>query len=137
MSNNWGDMLEGLLEGDLLRLLGEWNISLGDIQPNLRFPDGELDLVAANGEEMVAIEAKTTLRQDDIDDFLERLKRFKRNPARGYNDKIIYGGVGFIKGHKEVIKYAEKKGLLVIRCTGGDKNISTIVNSKGFRPRKI
>ena len=45
--------------------------------------------------------------------------------------------IGFIKGHKEVIKYAEKKGLLVIRCTGGDKNISTIVNSKGFRPRKI
>ena len=137
LSKVWGNMVENLIAGGLLKLLKKWKIKVERVQPRFKFFDGEFDLVAINGEEMVIIEVKSTLTKKKIDDFLEQLEKYKQNPPKEYRGKIIYAGVGFLDARKGAIEHGKEKGLFVIQGLGGENAVSTIVNSEGFRPRKI
>ena len=137
LSRGWGDMVEKLIAGGLKNILAKWKIKVQRVQPNFQFLDGEFDLVTINGKEMVIIEVKTFLRKKDVDHFLKQLDKYMNNPPDEYRDKIIYAGVGFLNASKEAIIHAEEKGLFVIKGLGGENSVSKIINSKGFRPRKI
>lgn len=60
---------------------------------------------------------KTTLKNDDIDYFIEKLGKFKET-FRTFSGKKVFGAVAFLKAQSNVRAYAEKKGLLVIKATG-------------------
>ena len=89
-----------------------------------------MDLLATNGEEAVAVEVKTTLRPSDVDRFLELLGH---PPLLRYvGPKRLYGAVAYLQQHQGTARYAERKGLFVIRATG---NSASIVNPPEFLPR--
>ena len=149
-NNKWGRFLENLLEGDLVKLLKDWNIGVERTLPRVtvKRADGtiaaEYDLVAVNGKEIVVVEVKTTLEKDAVGHFVEKLGDFK-NQFPEHGDKSLYGAVAYMSikekdyskefRHGNASDLAQEFGLFLIKSPGGGpKDVSTIVNKKGFKP---
>ena len=139
-NNKWGAFMEGLVKGDIVRLLNEWNIQVEKVMPRVKIRrkdntiKNEYDLIVVNGSEIVVIEVKTTLSAEKLNVFMDKMVRFKKNFPE-YSDKNIYGGVAYIEADGESAKNAEQEGLFVIEAPGGPTSVSTIVNGQGFKPK--
>ena len=134
-TGQWGKLMEALVRGDLIKLLNDRSIEVNSLSKEhervLNGKQYEFDIIAINGEEVVAVEVKTTLKLKDVDKFIRKLRVFKEAFPE-YGDKKIYGSVAYLKANQGADKNAEKKGLFVIRATGSS---SSITNPKNFRPR--
>ena len=134
-TSQWGALMESLVEGDLVPLLQARGITVRYTHTRMRGRRNgehyEFDILAENGEEVVVVEVKTTLRAEDVAQFLEKLGKFTEY-APGYQGKKIYGAVAYIKADTSVQVHAERQGLFVIRATG---NSASIINDAGFVPR--
>ena len=135
---HWGTLMETLVEGDLIKLLKEKKIPVEQTAQNLKGKwegkEWEIDILAINGNEVVVVEVKTTLTVSYVKNFIKNiLKNFTvLNPL--YKGKTIYGAVAYLKANQSSHTYAEKEGLFVIKATGSS---SSIINRKGFRPKKF
>ncbi len=134
-AGQWGKLIEALVQGDLIALLNQRGIEVDQLFTNLQreLDDRrwEIDVIAANGDEVVAVEVKTTLKVRDVDHFLDTLRAFTRiMPA--YADRRIYGAVAYLKADESSDQYAERRGLFVVRATGSS---ASITNRADFRPR--
>ena len=142
----WGMLVESLVEGDLIKQLKKRNIHVygvgqripgcmhtTDSQGRKQQKHCEIDLIAKNGKEIVAVEVKTSLNKKDVDKFLETLKLFTQYWP-GYKDNTVYGAVAYLRVQSGAEVYAEKKGLFVIRATGDS---SSIVNRPNFKPKNF
>ena len=134
-NSQWGKLMEALVEGDLLKLLKQKGITVKDTTMNMKGQhkgeDWEIDILASNGEEVVLVEVKTTLKVQHVDDFLYKLKKFTIWKPKYKGDKM-YGAVAYLKEAQSSAKYAEKQGLFVIRATGSS---SSIINKQNFKPK--
>ena len=133
-TSQWGRLVESFVEGDLVKLLRQRGVEVETVAARLRLECGpgerEVDLLATNGEEAVAVEVKTTLRPPAVDRFLDLLT----HPPllRHVRGRRLYGAVAYLREHQGSPRYAARKGLFVIRATGSS---ASIVNPSGFRPR--
>ncbi|MCX6154832.1 MAG: hypothetical protein NT007_11810, partial [Candidatus Kapabacteria bacterium] len=91
----------------------------------------EFDIIAENGNEIVVVEVKTTLRPRDIKEFLDELKIFKQILPK-YKDNIVYGALAYLQEDSNCSTLAEKKGLFTIRAKGKSAWIS---NQEDFKPK--
>jgi len=134
-TSQWGKLVESLVEGDLIKLLKEKNIrverTLQRVKGNHKGQNFEYDIIAVNGNEIVIVEVKTTLRPQDVNEFHEKLWKAKKYMPE-YNDKVIYGGMAFITADGSSGRMAEKQGFFVIKATGSS---SAIVNETDFKPK--
>ncbi|RLD59712.1 MAG: hypothetical protein DRJ05_06030 [Bacteroidetes bacterium] len=135
-TSQWGKLIESLVEGDLINVLAAWGISVNDTSErrkgNRNGENFEFDIIAHNGEEIVFVEVKTTLRPEDVVDYQETMKKVKTYLPE-YANKTIYGAMAYLKADGHADRMAEKKGFFVIRATG---NSAAITNREGFKPRK-
>lgn len=134
-TSQWGKLVESLVEGDLVKLLREKGLQVERTFQRVRGNhDGEnyeYDIIAANGDEIVVVEVKTTLRVEDVNDFHRKVWKAKQYMPE-YAGKKIYGGVAFITTEGSSDRMAEKLGFYVIRATGSS---SSIVNKQDFSPK--
>jgi len=134
-TSQWGKLIESLVEGDLVRLLNKRGIkverTIQRAQGNRNGENFEYDIIALNGSEVVIVEVKTTLRQNDIDHFHEKLWKLKTYMPE-FKDKKVFGAVAYITADGSSNRMAENLGLFVIRATGSS---SSIVNKKDFQPK--
>ena len=134
-TSQWGKLMESLVEGDLIGLLTGCGIAVHSIHPRVygrrNGTHYEFDIVAGNGDEVVVVEVKTTLKSEQVTEFLEKLQRFTVYEPL-YRGKRIYGAVAYLKADSSVTLYAERQGLFVIRATGSS---ASIVNDEEFVPR--
>ncbi len=134
-TSQWGKLVESLVEGDLIKLLNKKGIDVEcttqRVKGNHEGQNFEYDIIAENGNEIVIVEVKTTLRPPDVKDFHERLWKAKKYLSR-YKDKKIFGAMAFITTDGAAERMAEKLGFFVIKATGSS---SSIVNSSGFKPK--
>ena len=134
-TSQWGKLMESLVEGDLIGLLSGCGIAVHSIHPRVygrrNGTHYEFDIVAGNGDEVVVVEVKTTLKSEQVTEFLEKLQRFTVYEPL-YQGKRIYGAVAYLKADSSVTLYAERQGLFVIRATGSS---ASIVNDEEFVPR--
>ena len=134
--NKWGKLMEVLIQGSLLKLLNQIGIKVKKVIPNYEGIRAkqvrEYDLVAINGREIVVVETKATLTKQDVDDFLEKIKSFKKFCSE-FKHLTGHGGVACFKSAKRVLEYAEEQGLLVIQVLGNDNAV--LVNKQGFKPK--
>ena len=141
-NTKWGEFLENLVEGDLIRLLNKCGVQVSLILPRVKYvrPDNsigaEYDLIAINGSEVVVFEIKTTLGVKDVYGFIERLKKVKDHFPK-YSDKKIYGGMAYMKADGDSSKEADEKGLFLIKAPGGANQVSTLTNSDNFVPESF
>ena len=91
----------------------------------------QYDIVAANDEEVVVVEVKTTLRAADVTQFLDKLRKFTYR-TRVYRGNRVMGAVAYLRVGQSADVYAERQGLYVIRATGSS---ASIINGTGFQPR--
>ena len=135
-TSQWGKLMESLVEGDLVDLLTQRGIPIADTTTRLKGKraDGgnyEFDIIAHNGEEMVVVEVKTTLKPQDVEDFLERLRQMKQWIPR-YAQNRIYGAVAWLTADAGAERMVENRGLFSIRATG---HSASIQNAPSFTPR--
>ena len=134
-NNKWGNFVESLVEGDLVKLLQDRKIDvIGVAKEHKRTIDGkdyEIDIIAINGQEIVAVEVKTTLEKIDVDKFVKKLKVFK-DYFKEYTNRKIYGCVAYLRENQGSAGYSQKQGLLVIRATGSS---ASIINKEEFKPK--
>ena len=134
-TTQWGKLMETLVEGDLLKLLKQKNITVTSTTMNMKVQhqgeNWEIDILASNGEEMVMVEVKTTLSLRDVKDFIKKLNTFTSWKSIHKKEKM-YGAVAYLKANHGSTQYAEKQGLFVIRATGSS---SSIINKKNFKPK--
>ena len=134
-NGQWGKLIEALVKGDLIALLNRRGIEVHHTSTNLERNFGgrtwEIDIVAVNSSELVAVEVKTTLKVRNVDHFLDTLRSFTEIMPE-YAGRKVYGAVAYLKADESSDKYAEGQGLFVIRATGSS---ASITNRGDFRPR--
>ncbi|MCA1915735.1 hypothetical protein [Methanospirillum hungatei] len=134
-TSQWGKLIESLVDGDIIRILNQRGIAVTDIIKRRSGKrdgvDYEFDIIAINGTDIVIVEVKTTLRPEDVRDFIKKLKMAKIWMPE-YSDKRVYGAVAFLTEDTGTASMAEKKGLFVMRATGDS---ASIINSDTFIPK--
>ncbi len=90
-----------------------------------------VDLAVRNTTEMVLIECKSKLSEDDVNNRLERLSKFKKYFPE-YADKKLMGALAAMVIPDNVGRYAYKKGLFVMAQSG---EVITILNDENFETK--
>jgi hypothetical protein len=131
-TSQWGRLIESLVEGDLVGLLNRYGIPVNTVSERTKGSyqgkNFEFDLVARNGEEVVIVEVKTTLRPADVKHFTNKLAQAK-TWMPGIRHNTLYGAMAYLKQDANAADMAMNKGLLVIRATGDS---ASIINEPGF-----
>lgn len=91
----------------------------------------EIDLLVVNDKDTVAIECKSNLSIDDVNEHLERLGKIKRLIPR-YKENRILGAVAGMIIPANVVSYAIRKGLYVI---GQNVEHLELQNDASFRAK--
>jgi hypothetical protein len=134
LTTRWGHFVENLVEPSVVRLFQERGIEVQETARRLKSQrpglQMEIDILAIDGEVAVAIEVKSRLSRQDVDDFLTRLGQFKQAFPH-FRSFDIYGAVAGIEIDEGVDLYAYQRGLFVIKQTG---DTVTIANDVAFRP---
>jgi hypothetical protein len=134
LTTRWGRFVEELVEPAVLRLFQEKGIDVKEIYPRARVKRQgiamEIDILAVDDNDLVLVECKSRLSRDDVDEFLEKLTRFKIAFPHYKNDQA-YGAVAGIEINEGIERYAYKKGLFVIKPSG---DTVIIANDADFQP---
>ena len=102
-NGQWGKLMEALVKGDLVALLNRRGIEVDHLSTNVERNYGgrrwEIDILAVNSAELVAVEVKTTrTKVRDVDHFLE------------YAAHAAYGAVAYLKANESADAYADATG---------------------------
>jgi len=134
-TTQWGRLIESLVSGSLIDLLRQHKIPVDDVSTrvngNRQGYSYEFDIIAHNGEAIVIVEVKTTLRPDDVREFLDKLQNAKTLMPR-YRDNVIYGAVAWLQADAGAERMAINRGLFSIRAVGDS---ASVTNAPDFEPR--
>ena len=96
LGNRLGEFVEEAVRPSAVRLFRECGIDVHEVQQNIVAKRGgeslELDLLVINEKDAVAIECKSNLSIDDVDEHLVRLDKIKRLLPR-YKENRVLGAV--------------------------------------------
>lgn len=141
LGDTFGRFAEEQVRADLITKFDNWGISVHYLANHVVIRNQqneyayEVDILMYNSKYVVAIEVKNTLKADHIDEHLERMKKMQElPPLPNLQGKILLAGVaGMIVG-EGVDKYAENKGLFVLKPSGD--TIKIVNNKKTFKPKE-
>jgi hypothetical protein len=126
LGNRLGDFIEDAVRPAAVRLFRERGVEVHEVHQNIRSQRGgeglELDLLVVNDQDVVAIECKSNLSLDDVNEHLKRLEKLKRLLPK-YADSRVFGAVAAMVIPDNVAQYAYRKGLYVIGQNGGHLDI--------------
>ena len=142
LTDSWSDFVEGMVRPNLIDLFLKRDIIFERIYPNIKEKRNnqlfyEIDLLVVNSEYILAVEIKTKLNTQGVKNHLERLEKIQEQPPRdfkkGFEGKILIGAIAGMKSDEEAEKYAQRKGLFVLRPKGENMEI---INNKQFLHKK-
>jgi len=135
LGNRLGDFIEDAVRPAAVRLFQGRGIAVHEVQQNVTLQRGEegleIDLMVVNDSEAVAVECKSNLKIDDVNEHLDRLAKLKRLLPRYAGFKVM-GAVAAMVIPDNVARYAASKGLFVIGQIGEDL---VIRNDEDFMPK--
>jgi RecB family endonuclease NucS len=137
MDRNWGKLVESLVKPSVAAQFRKRGIPIiGSGQRVEREIGGEtieIDILLTDGDSVVAVEVKTKLTVEHVNEHIEKhLKPFRRFFPE-YRDKKVYGAVAYIHLEENADRYAYKNGLFVL--TFDVKNMVRIKNDSKFIPK--
>ena len=134
LTGKWGKFVEGLVTPAAVRMFKERGIEVSELHTRSKAQrngeEMEIDVLLENEEYVVAIEVKSTLKVEDVNEHIEDLRRLRQFFPRFKEQKLI-GAVAGIVIEEEADKYAYRKGLFVITQTG---EMVKILNDEKFKP---
>ncbi|NEX16042.1 MAG: DUF3782 domain-containing protein [Halochromatium sp.] len=135
--NRLGDFVQEMVRPAVVRLLRARGLPVHQVAPNLSAYDdngqllAEIDLLALNAQVAVAVECKSHLSVDDVNEHLERLAAFKRCFPQ-YQTYQLLGAVAGMVVPEQVGRFAYRKGLFVLAQSG---TAIEIRNDSRFQPK--
>jgi hypothetical protein len=135
LGGKWGQFVENLVAPACKTLFLERGIPVHQVSQRVkRFEQGEtleVDVLVQNQQHVMAVEVKSTLDVEDIQEFVEDLGRFHQFfPDQA--GRQLYGAVAAITFDSGADRYAYRQGLFVLAQSGDSM---TILNDVGFEPR--
>jgi hypothetical protein len=134
LGNRLGDFIEDAVRPAAVRLFRERGIAVHEVhQQVFAEREGEaieIDLWVVNDTEAVAIECKSLLSVDDVNEHQERLAKVKTLLPKSRDSRVL-GAVAAMTIPDDVAKYADRQGLFVIAQRGEQL---TIRNDVRFSP---
>ena len=96
---------------------------------------GEIDLLLEDGDVVILIEAKTTLKTADVLEHVDRLEKYRSeiNKNGNVDRRQLIGAVAGAVTDANVIKFAQSHGLYVIVQSG--KGVEIVAPPEGFQVR--
>jgi hypothetical protein len=135
LGHRLGDYIEDAVRPAAVRLFRERGIEVHEVHQNVTAKrDGEqieVDVLVVNDTDAIAIECKSLLSVDDVNEHRQRLDRFKRL-LPSYAGKRVLGAVTAMVIPDDVARYAYRQGFYVIGQSGEQLIIR---NDERFQPR--
>lgn len=135
LGNRLGDFVQEMVKPAVVRIFRERGIAVHEVHSNIYVEReeeaAEIDLLVVNDEEAIAVECKSQLTLDDVNEHLERLAKLKRLLPK-YGDVRLMGAVAAIVMTDEVARFAYRKGLFVL-AQSGDSIV--VRNDAKFSPK--
>ncbi|MBF0343747.1 MAG: DUF3782 domain-containing protein [Nitrospirae bacterium] len=135
LTGKWSNFVVGLVLPATKKMFQERGFDIKNIfkgaQSSVEGAEMEIDIMAVSNQYIVAIEIKSTLGIDDVNQHIERLTKFKL-AFTIYADQIVIGAVAGIVINEGVDKYAYRNGLFVVGQSG---DTVKILNDNKFVPR--
>jgi hypothetical protein len=135
-TGQWGKLIESLAESGILELLQSRGIAVSRLfRRSVSRQNGremELDFLLTNDSEVVLGEVKTTMKTDDVKNFVNKLGEFLYFYPH-YKGFKIYGAMIGISMEEESAKYAYRKGLFVFKV--GGEGMLQLLNDDKFTPK--
>ncbi len=135
-TSHWGRLLEALVKPGVVKLFQARGIAVNRSLERPRIRRGgeemEIDLLLVNGDALVVVEVKSTLRVKEVHAVLGDLKKFPNffPEYRGYR---LFGAVAALGVDESADRYAYRQGLFVL--TLGREGLVTLRNDDAFRPK--
>jgi len=118
-----------------VRIFGERGIEIEGTQQRVkRRRNGdeiEVDILGVNKEWVIAVEVKTTLKVEDVNEHIERLDKFRRFFPE-YADRKTIGAVAGMRIEESADKYAYRRGFFVLAQSGES---IMMLNDEKFQPK--
>jgi len=132
ITSRWGEFVENLVRPAAVRMFREKGIEVHFTALRVEAQDEagsiEIDVLAENTNEVVAIEVKSHLEVRDVKRFLITLDRFKQALPK-YQSYKLYGAIAGIKVDERADEYATQEGLFLIKPSG---DTVAIANGQSF-----
>ena len=126
LSNSLGSIVEHILTPGLPKKFKKLGYNFNRIA-TYKYAEGvyaQIDGMLENGEQAVAVEAKVTLRQMDIDDHLLRMDKIRKYADEHGDKRQFMGAMAATITDEATRNYALKKGLFVIEPSGEDVKVT-------------
>ncbi len=135
LGNRLGEFVEEMVMPSALRLLQARGIDVYEMYPRaqskrLMKRGIEIDLLLVNSNDVVAVEVKSKLAVEHIDQHIKKLEDFKSYFPH-YKDFNLYGAVAGMVVTQNVADYGVNKGLFVFIPTDDTMNLA---NDPNFIP---
>jgi len=134
-TSQWGRLLEALVRPGVVELFQARGIAVNRSLERIRARrDGkemEIDLLLVNGNALVVVEVKSTLKVEHIRKLLDDLEAFL-NFFPEYRDYRRFGAVATLGIDESADRYAYRQGLFVL--TLGREGLVTLRTDDAFRP---
>ena len=116
LGNRLGDFVEEMVRPAAVRLFREQGIDVHEVHRGIEASregeDIEIDLLVVNTTDVVAVECKSMLSIDDVNQHLTNLNKLKKMLPT-YAEKKVMGAVAAMVLPDNVARYAYRKGLFV------------------------
>ena len=140
LGNRFGELAEHLVLPGIMEKFNALGFQFTRDAQNTKFRDpqtreilAEVDILLENGDIVIAVEVKSTLLNEDVNDHLERMEVL-RQYADSKGDKRKYrGAIAGAIVKENARKYAHKAGFYVIEQSGDTMKLDL---PKGFIPRE-
>jgi len=126
LNNSLGSIVERLLIPGLPKKFKKFGYNFNRIA-SYCYADGvyaQIDGMLENGEQAIAVEVKTTLRQSDIDDHLVRMEKIQKYANEHGDKRQFMGAMAAFNTDENTRNYALKQGLFVIEPSGEDVKVT-------------
>ena len=135
LGNRLGEFVEGMVRPGLVRLFRERGLELHQTFRDMSARQGkeaaQIDLMAIDETVAVAVEVKSRLTVEAVDEHLRRMEKFRRLFPR-FSDLRVLAAVAGMVIDDEAAAYAEEKGLFVIGQSG---DAAVLLNANEFQPQ--
>jgi hypothetical protein len=135
LSNTVGTLVERFMTVGLPQKFKQFGFAFNRVT-TVKWADGEnniyteIDGLLENGDQAMVVEVKTTLRNEDVDDHLERMERVRKYADLHGDSREFLGAIAATIVDKSSRSYAVKKGFFVIEPAGEDVKITKPVSEK-------
>ena len=137
LGNRLGEFVEGMVKPAAVRLFQERGIAVHEVHSRTTITRGndtvEIDLLVVNDTDLVAIECKSRLTLEAVENHITLLGKIKRLQPR-YAAMNLYGAVAGIVIDADARQFAEDSGLFVIAQSGESVEI---LNAPDFAPARF